>query len=66
MPCQGGNKGEERMSPDDFIAKWQGVTITEHGSAQEQVIHLCRMPGADLNRGELLTCQPLQHAFCVA
>jgi hypothetical protein len=54
------------MSPDDFIAKLQGVTITEHGSAQEQVIHLCRMPGADLNRGELLTCQPLQHAFCVA
>ena len=33
------------MSPDDFIANWQGVTLTERASAQEQVIHLCRMLG---------------------
>lgn len=25
------------MSPDDFIAKWQGVTLTERASAQEHL-----------------------------
>jgi hypothetical protein len=33
------------MSPDDFIAKWRGVTLTERASAQEHFIDLCRMLG---------------------
>ncbi|MFB1489306.1 MULTISPECIES: hypothetical protein [unclassified Thiocapsa] len=33
------------MSPDDFIAKWQGVTLTERASAQEHFIDICRMLG---------------------
>ncbi|QVL49208.1 MAG: hypothetical protein KFB96_01370 [Thiocapsa sp.] len=33
------------MSPDDFIAKWQGVTLTERAAAQEHFGDLCRMLG---------------------
>jgi hypothetical protein len=31
------------MSPDAFIANWQGVTVIERASAQEHFIDLCRM-----------------------
>ena len=33
------------MSPDDFIAKWQGITLTERTSAQEHFIDLRRALG---------------------
>ena len=33
------------MSPDDFIAKWQGITLTERTSAQEHFIDLGRLLG---------------------
>jgi hypothetical protein len=29
----GDDQREKLMSPDDFIAKWQGVTLTERASA---------------------------------
>lgn len=31
------------MSPDDFIAKWRGVALTERAAAQEHFIDLCRL-----------------------
>ena len=31
------------MSPDEFIAKWRGVTLTERAAAQEHFIDLCRL-----------------------
>jgi hypothetical protein len=32
------------MSPDDFIAQWQGVTLTERASAQKNLTAVCGMP----------------------
>jgi hypothetical protein len=34
------------MSPDDFIARWQGVTLIERASSQEHFIDLCRAANA--------------------
>ena len=33
------------MTPDQFIAKWQGVTLKERSAAQEHFIDLCRLLG---------------------
>ena len=33
------------MTPDEFIAKWQGVTLKERSAAQEHFIDLCRLLG---------------------
>ena len=33
------------MSPDDFLARWQGVTQTERAIAQSHFIDLCAMLG---------------------
>ncbi|MFZ1574759.1 MAG: DNA methyltransferase, partial [Chromatiaceae bacterium] len=33
------------MTPDDFIRKWRGVTLTERASSQEHFIDLCRLLG---------------------
>ncbi len=41
QPRQGGIL----ISPDDFIAKWQGVTLTERASSHEHFGDLCRMLG---------------------
>ena len=29
------------MTPDQFVAKWQGVTLNERSAAQEHFIDLC-------------------------
>ena len=31
------------MTPDQFIAKWQGVTLKERSAAQEHFLDLCRL-----------------------
>jgi hypothetical protein len=49
---QDGNKGEERMSPDAFIAEWQGVSLTER-RVDPRALH-CRLrdaAGEDLHQG---------------
>ncbi len=33
------------MTPDQFITKWQGLTLTERASAQEHFLDLCRLLG---------------------
>ncbi|MGB4336695.1 MAG: DNA methyltransferase [Chromatiaceae bacterium] len=33
------------MTPDEFIRKWQGVTLTERASSQEHFIDLCHLLG---------------------
>ena len=33
------------MTPDEFIAKWQGVDLKERSAAQEHFIDVCRMLG---------------------
>jgi hypothetical protein len=32
------------MSPDDFIAQWHGVTLTERPSPQKNFTAVCGMP----------------------
>ena len=34
-----------RMSPQDFVSKWKGVTLTERASAQSHFIDLCALLG---------------------
>src|SRR5690348_1190178 len=33
------------MTPQEFAAKWRGVTLKERSSAQEHFIDLCRLMG---------------------
>jgi hypothetical protein len=39
------------MSPDDFIAKWQGVTLTEHAAElKKRALTNLSKPASDLAR----------------
>ena len=35
------------MTPDDFIRKWQGVTLREKQAAQEHFLDLCALVGVE-------------------
>ena len=48
------HRTEPKMSPEEFIAKWRGITRTERSAAQEHFLDLCALLGvpkpADVDR----------------
>ena len=35
------------MTPDDFIRKWQGISLREKQAAQEHFLDLCALVGVE-------------------